>query len=237
MKVSEVLEGNRGRYASYEIYYRPSPRSDSFDWEPLSLDGDIGFSNNIPIEDWIVHDYELLNEADYNYAIGGDPLSFEDVYGSPDAIVLVIFISHLTYRILCDENAKTVRDLRTEYIGQFHEYLVCKYKTQNRHCRNDHDYYPDYGNGYGYCNDYKDYDDEYSERPSFNDYYFDQLEVIDEPQDVLDKMWAKDSFIIDKSDAEDFFDNVKGYGWWDEESFEEHFADSDRVAILVIILY
>lgn len=236
MKVSEVLEDYRGRYASYEIYYRPSRRAYPFEWKLLSHDGDNRISDKIPIEDWLVHDYELLYEDDYFHIHGDFPYSFKDLYGSPDAQVLVIYISHLTYRILSDKNAKTVRDLRTEYIGQFHEYLVCKYRSHGGLYDDDDD--SDYGNGYGYCDDYgyespqRDY---YCDGMKY--FFFDELKAVDAPQELLDKMWAEECFIVENSDAEDLFINVKGYGWWDEESFEEHFADPDRVAILVIILF
>ena len=231
-RVKDVLKDYEGEYDGYEIFYQPNRRYPS--QELVFIESSYASSvveSKIEVNDLFVDSYLLCNE-DELFSATGDNDMFEDMYG-PDGIVLVIFITHMAYQIFSDENAMTVRDLRTEYIGQFHEYLVCKYRTQSRQYEDD-DYYSDYDNNYGYCDDYGDV---YFERPSFNDYYFDLLEVIDEPQDVLDKMWAKDSFIIDKSDAEDFFDNVKGYGWWDEESFEEHFADPDTASIMVIILY
>lgn len=229
-KVKDIIEQNPGHMVV--IAHRTGRYRNANNNEIIADSGYVGGKGLFLRQDYLrgnmlkdlwAYDYDFVGSDSYEGEIENlGSIFFEEFVQSddPDEMVLVIWLSHFSYRILTDSSLHSVRDFRTEYIGQYHECIVIKPKRAKS--SPDEDYY---GN-----DDYDDYD---NYEPA---YCKPGAEVVQDPLDIIDKMWAMDAFLLGEKDLDDMpyiLDDEPE--WWWEESFEEHYSNAEAKILFVVL--
>ena len=180
-KIPEILAHYKGQYVDLEVYdfaCHGLRRASSLRCVYTDSSGWLSENNkNIPIESLWAKDYELMNEEDYNDFIGDKSFSFSDCH-EPGDKVLVIMLSPLASKLLSVSEVKTVREARTERLGEYSDYLVVK--PAHSSSSSDNDCY---------------YDDDYDGSDSDGRQ---EVKIVDKPRDVLDSMYVR-SFVRKRS--------------------------------------
>lgn len=228
-KIRDIVSSLKGQYVEWEAHYAEKP-SDKYrpDFlKSIARNGEIYCRDQIRdvniLDLWAV-DYELMDKDAYDSfgVLGGTP--FEEQY-YPDDVILVIWLSPLSYRILTDSSVMTVREARTKYIGQYHEYLVVKAETRN-HGGYDDDCYGGYDD-YDYYDRYLNID----------------LNVVKKPLDVLDNMYVDTEKTIFMNDDNYISFNINDAEdpWWEKDEddekgpFELRFGDPNAEVLILVL--
>ena len=223
IKIKDIYDKYRDTGIIIEIWYSSSPRN--LLEQNICVEHGYGYNHlpvrDVDIQDLWAYEYEECDEFQYDMHVDQNDIEWE-LYADGQPIVVVIWLTHLSYRILYDDSPdfKRVSDLRLENIGQYSELVVIK-RLRNQYEEDEDEYYP--------VGDEDDY--------SSDDYYEVRkkgAEVVSAPRDVLDKMWTDEHYLINENDLREFPYDLD-LDWMDEETFEEHYGKADA-CILVAVL-
>jgi hypothetical protein len=210
-KFSTLLAELKGQYVAYEVYDFDSHgirRASSLLCVYTDASGWISENTkNIALESLWAKDYELMDEEDYNSFHGDGSDTFADHY-EPGDKVLIIMLSHLSSKMLYSPEVKTVREARTELLGQYSDYLVVK-PAHSSGSSDDDCYYDD------------DYDGSDSDGRQ-------EVKIVDKPRDVLDSMYV-DTRRTELCTEEELKANYEfsNTTWWEAEEAAALDDDSD----------
>lgn len=224
IKIRDIYDKYRDTGIIIEIWYSSSPRN--LLEQNICVEHGYGYNHlpvrDVDIQDLWAYEYEECDEFQYDMHVDQNDIEWE-LYADGQPIVVVIWLTHLSYRILYDDSSSFMRvaDLRLEYIGQYSELVVIKRLARNQYEEDEDEYYP--------VGDEDDY--------SSDDYYEVRkkgAEVVSAPRDVLDKMWTDEHYLINENDLREFPYDLD-LDWMDEETIEEHYGKADA-CILVAVL-
>ena len=210
-----------GQYVDFTIVFCPNRRFPN-QVELVLGDGweDPNLRSGINYMDLWAYDYSLMSEEEYHSSIiheGGEP--FSELYGADleNAKVLVIYLTRKSYRLLIDPDIKTVRDLRTQYIGQYYDYIVVRRSRllKKGKAKVDEDIWDI---------------DEQEETPV-------KLELVQGSKIWMDSIFVYQWGLLSENELKryDFiYDGEKP--WWKEETFDEHYGNSDARVLMCFAL-
>lgn len=228
IKIRDIYDKYRDTGIIIEIWYSSSPRN--LLEQNICVEHGYGYNHlpvrDVDIQDLWAYEYEECDEFQYDMHVDQNDIEWE-LYADGQPIVVVIWLTHLSYRILYDDSPdfKRVADLRIENIGQYSELVVIKRLTQNQYEKEEEYYEDEY---YPVGDDDNYLMDDYDYVPKKD------AEVISAPRDVLDKMWTDENYLINEKDLREFPYELD-LDWMDEETFEEHYGKADA-CILVAVL-
>lgn len=222
-KIKDILQENPDM--EYEVYHSPRRihrlTDNTFVYAPFCGFAS-GYREDIDIQVLWAVDYCVVTKEEYESTVadlGG--MSVDDYFQGQDEI-LVIWLSHHSMKILENESIKKVRDVLTENLGQYGDYIVLKpQRNSNYNDSHRHDY------------DDIDNDEMYSDSVDHAEEY----EEVSGYLDRIKKMYAEDCVLVDEKDFLRRYkiSTSRKDPWWEEESFFEHFG-REGVKILLIFL-
>lgn len=230
-KIKDILQENPGMELGYEVYFSRqwihSPADNTFVYSPI-CGFDREYRDDIDIQDLWADDYDLVTKEEYESTVADLGCMSVDEYFQGNDEILVIWLSHLSLKILEDKSIKKVRDILTENLGQYGDYIVLK-PQRNSNFTNPH------------SDDYDDYDD-YDDIDN-DEFYSESVDCAEEYEEVsgyldrIKEMYAEDYILVDEDEFLKRYTIVASREdpWWEEESFFEHFG-RDNVKILLIII-
>ena len=181
-----------------------------------------GFRLDLDVRELYACSEELMSPEDYSsYVVVFGPIELNDIYDEGDRI-LVIWVTKRTLEIMKIPEIKTVRDMRTEHLGEYHDYLVVKRIKEARDQTYDYDSYDDY-------DDYDDYDG-YSEGS-----HIQEFDLATGPKDVIDKLFVKEWKIVDEDEFSSYVIYGNDYKWWEKESFRKHFGRKGAMLLILVL--
>ena len=228
IKIRDIYDKYRDTGIIIEIWYSSSPRN--LLEQNICVEHGYGYNHlpvrDVDIQDLWAYEYEECDEFQYDMHVDQNDIEWE-LYADGQPIVVVIWLTHLSYRILYDDSPdfKRVEDLRIENIGQYSELVVIKRLSRNKY-EKEEEYYEDEYYPVGDDDNYWMEDD--YEVPKKD------AEVVSAPRHVLDKMWTDENYLINEKDLREFPYELD-LDWMDEETIEEHYGKADA-CILVAVL-
>lgn len=228
IKIRDIYDKYRDTGIIIETWYSSSSRHRA--GNNICVDTGYGYDEfpvrSVDFQELWAYGYEECDEAQYDREVDENDIEWE-VYADGHPIVVIIWLTHLSYRILYDDSPdfKRVEDLRIENIGQYSELVVIKRLSRNKY-EKEEEYYEDEYYPVGDDDNYWMEDD--YEVPKKD------AEVVSAPRHVLDKMWTDENYLINEQDLREFPYELD-LDWMDEETFEEHYGKADA-CILVAVL-
>ena len=222
--IRDIFREVDGQYVDFTIVFCPNRRFPN-QVELVLGDGweDPNLRSGINYMDLWAYDYSLMSEEEYHSSIipeGEEP--FSELYGvdSENAKILVIYLTRKSYRLLFDPDIKTVRDLRTQYIGQYYDYIVVRRSRLLRKGKAKVDYFDD---------DIWDLDEQ-EETPE-------KLELVQGSKIWMDSIYVEQWALMGENDLKNYsikYDGEKP--WWEEVNFKKHFGSAEARILLCFAL-
>ena len=222
IKIRDIYDKYRDTGIIIETWYSSSSRHRA--GNNICVDNGYEYDQSpvrsVDFQELWAYGYEECDEAQYDREVDENDIDW-DLYADGHPTVVIIWLTHLSYRILYDDSPAFMRvlDLRHELIGQYSELVVIKRHSRNWDEEDEDEYYP-VGDDDDYWMD--------CDQPKI------EAEVVSAPRDVLDKMWTDEQYLISEKGLREFPYDLD-LEWMDEETFEEHYGKADA-CILVAVL-